>query len=171
MGAAATLVPAVRGARASTISALNDPAHPPRRRARLIALSARLPVPLLFAVRLIARRPRRAVLTAASLTIAVAMIDAQRPTALSRALGATPWQISAGLTAAQLIPDLIAACLGIPAGLALYQLAGGHLQEASPPLWWLLAVIPGTLLVVALLTAIPARIGAARSPAEILRSD
>ena len=36
----------------------------------------RLPVPLLFAVRLIARRPRRAVLTAASLTIAVAMIVA-----------------------------------------------------------------------------------------------
>ena len=229
VAAAATIVPAVRGARASTISALNDPAHPPRRRAWLIALSARLPVPLLFAVRLIARRPRRAVLSAASLTIAVAMIvatlalryridvhnrevgsfvgtggiadevsqlvyllsailvvlaainaifttwstviDAQRPTALSRALGATPWQISAGLTAAQLIPGLLAACLGIPAGLGLYQAAGGHLQEATPPLWWLLAVIPGTLIVVGLLTAIPARIGAGRSPAEVLRSD
>ena len=77
VGAAATIVPAVRGARASTISALNDPAHPPRRRAWLIALSARLPVPLLFGVRLIARRPRR-VLTAASLTIAVAMIAHSR---------------------------------------------------------------------------------------------
>jgi putative ABC transport system permease protein len=229
VAAAATIVPAFRGARASTISALNDPAHPPRRRAWLIALSARLPVPLLFAVRLIARRPRRAVLSAASLTIAVAMvvatlalryridvrnqqvgyfvgtggiadevsqlvyllsailvvlaainaifttwttvIDAQRPTALSRALGATPWQISAGLTAAQLIPGLLAACLGIPAGLALYQAAGGHLEDASPPLWWLLAVIPATLIVVGLLTAIPARIGAARAPAEVLRSD
>ena len=229
VAAGATVVPAVRGARASTISALNDPAHPPRRRAWLIALSARLPVPLLFAVRLIARRPRRAVLTAASLTIAVAMIvatlalryridvhnrevgsfagsggiadevsqlvyllsailvvlaainaifttwstviDAQRPTALTRALGATPWQISAGLTAAQLIPGLLAACLGIPVGLGLYQAAGGHLQEATPPLWWLLAVIPGTLIVVGLLTAIPARIGATRSPAEVLRSD
>ncbi len=229
VAAGATIVPAVRGARASTISALNDPAHPPRRRAWLIALSARLPVPLLFAVRLIARRPRRAVLTAASLTIAVAMIvatlalryridvhnrevgsfvgsggiadevsqlvyllsailvvlaainaifttwstviDAQRPTALTRALGAAPWQISAGLTAAQLIPGLLAACLGIPVGLGLYQAAGGHLQEATPPLWWLLAVIPGTLIVVGLLTAIPARIGATRSPAEVLRSD
>jgi putative ABC transport system permease protein len=229
VAAGATVVPAVRGARASTISALNDPAHPPRRRAWLIALSARLPVPLLFAVRLIARRPRRAALTAASLTIAVAMIvatlalryridvhnrevgsfvgsggiadevsqlvyllsailvvlaainaifttwstviDAQRPTALTRALGATPWQISAGLTAAQLIPGLLAACLGIPVGLGLYQAAGGHLQEATPPLWWLLAVIPGTLIVVGLLTAIPARIGATRSPAEVLRSD
>jgi hypothetical protein len=35
----------------------------------------------------------------------------------------------------------------------------------------LLAVIPGTLIVVALLTAIPARLGATRSPAEVLRSD
>ena len=99
------------------------------------------------------------------------VIDAHRPTALSRALGATPWQISAGLTAAQLIPGLLAACLGIPAGLALYQAAGGHLQDASPPLWWLLAVIPATLIAVGLLTAIPARIGASRAPAEVLRSD
>jgi putative ABC transport system permease protein len=99
------------------------------------------------------------------------VIDAQRPTALSRALGATPWQITAGLTAAQLIPGLIAACLGIPAGLGLYQAAGGHLQYASPPLPWLLAVIPGTLIAVGLLTAVPARIGAARSPAVVLRSD
>src|SRR5581483_3338626 len=58
VAAAATIVPAIRGARTSTISALNDPAHPPRRRAWLISLSARLPVPLLFALRLLARRPR-----------------------------------------------------------------------------------------------------------------
>ena len=32
---------------------------------------------------------------------------------------------------------------GNPAGLLLYQLAGGHLSEAIPPLLWLLAVIPG----------------------------
>ena len=99
------------------------------------------------------------------------VIDARRPTALSRALGATPGQISAGLTAAQLIPALLAGCLGIPVGLALYQLAGGHLQEASPPVLWLAAVIPGTLIAVAALTAVPARIGATRSPAEVLRSD
>ena len=99
------------------------------------------------------------------------VIDARRPTALSRALGATPGQISAGLTTAQLIPALVAAFLGIPVGLALYQLAGGHLQEASPPVLWLAAVIPGTLIAVAALTAVPARIGATRSPAEVLRSD
>ena len=227
VAAGATVVPAVRGAHTSTIRALNDPAHPPRRRPALIALSARLPVPLLLAIRLVARRIRRSLLTAASMTIAVMMvvaaltlqhndevrnrvavvgtstvagrvthlvfllsailialaainaifttwatvIDAQRPTALARALGATPGQITAGLTTSQLLPALLAACVGIPLGLALYQFAGGHVSEASPPVLTLLAVIPGTLIVVAVLTAIPARIGANRAVAEVLRSD
>ena len=99
------------------------------------------------------------------------VIDAERSTALARALGATPRQISAGLTVAQLLPGFLAACIGIPAGLALYDLAGGHVDKASPPVLWLLAVIPGTLLVVAALTAIPARIAARRPVAEVLRSE
>ena len=99
------------------------------------------------------------------------VIDAQRPTALAKALGATPGQITAGLTTSQLMPGLLAACAGIPLGLALHQLAGGHVSEASPPVLWLLAVIPGTLIVVAGLTAIPARIGANRSVADVLRSE
>jgi putative ABC transport system permease protein len=231
VAAVATLAPALRGARTSTIHALNDAAHPPRRRPRLIALSATLPVPLLLGLRLVARRPRRTVLTAASLMIAVAMvvaalavqrniavdhqgqtavgfffssgvvqsanhvlivlsvilvtlaaisttftawaavIDARIATALARALGATPRQVSAGLTTAQLFPGLVAACVGIPAGLLLYQLAGGHLSEAQPPLPWLLAVIPATLIGVAAVTAIPARLGARRPVAEVLRSE
>ncbi len=232
VAACATIVPAIRGARTSTIRALTDPVHPPRRRPWLIAFSARLPVPLLLAVRLVARRTRRSLLTAASMTIAVTMvvaaltlqhnvdvrdqhngaagyvigstsvgdrvthlvfllsailivlaavnaifttwatvIDAQRPTALARALGATPGQITAGLATSQLMPGLLAACLGIPLGLALYQLAGGHVAQASPPFLSLLAVIPGTLIVVATLTAIPARIGASRQVAEVLRSE
>jgi putative ABC transport system permease protein len=43
--------------------------------------------------------------------------------------------------------------------------------EATPPLLWLLAVIPGTLIVVAAVTAIPARLGARRPVAEILRAE
>jgi ABC-type antimicrobial peptide transport system permease subunit len=232
VAAAATLAPAIRGARTSTIRALNDAAHPPRRRPWLIAISAMLPIPILLGVRLVARRTRRTVLTSASLMIAVTMvvtavtvqhdlavttqeraqvtgffissaignranhllvalsvilvilaaisatfttwatvIDSQRSTALARALGATPRQISGGLTTAQLIPALAAACVGIPTGLLLYELAGGHLNEASPPLLWLLAVIPGTLIAVAAVTAIPARIGARRSVAEVLRAE
>jgi ABC-type glutathione transport system ATPase component len=40
-----------------------------------------------------------------------------------------------------------------------------------PPLSWLIAAVLGTLLVVAGLTAIPARIGARRPVAEILQSE
>jgi putative ABC transport system permease protein len=65
----ATLVPAIRGARTSTVSALASAARPPRRRAGLIAISRRLPVPLLLGVRLVARRPRRALLGAASVAV------------------------------------------------------------------------------------------------------
>jgi putative ABC transport system permease protein len=72
----ATLVPAIRGARMSTISALANAARPPRRRTRLIAISRRLPVPLLLGVRLVARRPRRALLGAASVAVTMTGIVA-----------------------------------------------------------------------------------------------
>jgi ABC-type lipoprotein release transport system permease subunit len=70
----ATFVPAIRAARTSTVAALADAARRPRRRAALIAVSRRLPVPLLLGLRLAARRPRRLVLSGASITITVAMI-------------------------------------------------------------------------------------------------
>jgi putative ABC transport system permease protein len=73
---AATLAPAIRGARTSTVSALASAARPPRRRRGLIALSRRLPVSLLLGVRIVARRPRRAVLGAASVAITMTGIVA-----------------------------------------------------------------------------------------------
>ncbi len=227
----ATLAPAIRGARTSTLSALNDTGRAPGRRPLLIAFSARLPVPLLLGLRLLARRTRRAVLTTISLTIASAMIvaaltvrhqmgldqpsaqhhpgmlpgtflvdrvshlvflvtailivlaaisaiittwvtvlDSQRSTALARALGATPGQIGVGLAAAQLLPALVAACLGVPLGLGLYVLAN-HNGNVNPPVPALLAMIPGTLAVVASLTVIPARLGARRPVAQTLGSE
>jgi len=232
----ATLVPAIRAARASTIRSLNDPARPPRRRPWLITASSRLPVPLLLGLRLAARRPRRSVLAAVSLIITVAMIvaamtmrygfdlrnatqgalpalltqpiedrisqvvtvltvilavlaaintifitqatvqDSQRASALARAFGTTPRQVTAGLCVAQLLPALAGVIVGIPAGLGLYRLAAhgathGHELALAPPWWWLLAVLPATLLVVAGLTAIPARIGARRPVALVLRAE
>jgi putative ABC transport system permease protein len=99
------------------------------------------------------------------------VIDAQRPTALARALGATPRQVSGGLAAAQVLPGLIAAWIGIPAGLALYQLAGGRVATANPSIPLLLAVVPCTLFCVAVFTYLPARAGARRSVADALRSE
>ena len=156
----ATIAPALRGARTSTIRALNDAARPPQRRPRLIALSSRLGGAGLLAVRLIARRPRRTMLSIVSVTIAAehrcvsfaqgrddlvfatwaTVLDAQCPTALARALGATPNQVTTGLAGAQVAPALI-------------------------------AVVPATLVAVAALTAIPSRIGAQRPVAEVLRSE
>jgi putative ABC transport system permease protein len=232
----ATLVPAIRAARASTIGSLNDPARPPHRRPWLIAASSRLPVPLLLGLRLASRRPRRSVLAAVSLIITVAMIvaaltmrygfdlrnagdsampdllnqpiqnrisqvvavltvilailaaintifitqatvqDAQRASALARAFGTTPSQVATGISVAQLLPALVGVIVGIPAGLALYWLAAsgatqGHVPALTPPLWWLLAVFLGTLFVVAVLTAIPARIEARRPVALALRTE
>jgi len=67
----ATFVPAIRAARTSTVRALLDAARRPRRRALLIALSARLPVPALLGLRLAARRPRRAAANAITIAVTV----------------------------------------------------------------------------------------------------
>jgi ABC-type lipoprotein release transport system permease subunit len=224
---AATFVPAVRAARTSTARALDDSARAPRRTAWLIALSARLPVPLLLGLRAAARRPRRAILGVMSIAISVSgvvaaltahaqlnadqpgagsalnsfradrldqvlllititlvtlaavnaifitwatALDARHSSALSRALGATPQQVSAGLSAAQVLPALAGAALGIPGGIGLFA-AVSDADTIVPPLWQLLAVVPGTVLVIAVLTAIPARLGARRPAAEILRAE
>ena len=155
----ATVVPAVRAARSSTVNALADSARPPRRTGWLIAISARLPVPLLLALRVAARRPRRVVLGVVSIAITVSgiyvalvlnaflttqplpsgyddaqvallrqvllvvmvillslaavnaifitwatVLDNRHSSALARALGATPGDVSAALAAAQVLP-------------------------------------------------------------------
>jgi putative ABC transport system permease protein len=85
-------------------------------------------------------------------------------------LGATPQQVSSGLSAAQVLPALAGAILGIAGGLALFAAVSGD-ETANPPLWQLLAVVPVTVLVVAALTTIPARLGARRPAAEILQAE
>jgi len=219
----ATFVSAVRAARTSTVHALADSARRPRRTRWLIALSARLPVPLLLGLRVIARRPRRALLGVASIAVTVsgvvavlagraamaadwdgpssldpqadranqvllvitvmlvalaavnaivitwaAALDARHASALARALGATPGEVSAGLAAAQVVPAFVGAAMGVAGGLALWAAVG---DEHDPTYWQLLAVVAGTVLVVAALTTIPARLGARRPTAEILRAE
>ena len=227
VAAAATFVPAVRAARASTVDALDDAARPPRRAPSVIALSARLPVPLLLGLRVAARRPRRVVLNTASIFVTVTGIvavlaaraqnaqdaelvggtdpgtvkanqvllvitvtlvalaavnaifvtwatalDARHSSALARALGASPQQVSTGLSAAQVLPALGGAVLGIAGGLALFAAVGGGGDGVTgPPLWQLLAVAPATVLVMAALTTIPARVGARRPVAGTLGSE
>ncbi len=226
---ASTLVPAIRAARSSTVSALADSARPVRRQGALISLSSRLPVSALFGLRLATRRPRRTLLSAAGIAVTVCgivalltfhaavdaqlhgmssagaglanpqvsrdeqlllvitimlailaaisaiftawatVLDARRACALMRALGATSRQVSAGLAWAQVLAALPGAIVGIPLGIALFDvLASG--TTSSPQALWLVATFIGTLLVVAGLTTIPARIAARVSPREVLQA-
>jgi putative ABC transport system permease protein len=225
---ASTLVPAIRAARSSTVSALADAARPPRRHRALISLSSRLPVPALFGLRMVGRRPRRALLSAASVAITVCgivavlafhatvngktagvsagglanpvvsrdeqvltvitvmlitlsalnaivtawatVLDARRSSALMRALGARSQQVSSGLLAAQVLSALPGAVLGVPLGIGLFMLVGGH-QTAPPSALWVVAAVLGTLLAVALLTTVPALIGARTPAPQILQSE
>jgi ABC-type lipoprotein release transport system permease subunit len=228
----ATVVPAVRAARSSTVNALADSARPPRRTGWLIAISARLPVPLLLALRVAARRPRRVVLGVVSIAITVSgifvalvidaflttqppasgyadaqvellrqvllvvmvilvslaavnaifitwatVLDNRHSSALARALGATPRQVSSALAAAQVLPALVGAILGVfPGGFALFAainaITGGDSDRATlPSLWQLLTVVLATVLVVAALTAVPARLGGRRPVTETLQAE
>jgi putative ABC transport system permease protein len=229
VAAVAAVLPAVRAARTSTVPALADAARPPRRRGWLVALSARLPVPLLLALRLAGRRPRRVLLSVFSVAVTVSgivavlivhahddqrfaaastladprierlnevlmvftvalvalaavnallitwamVVDARRSSAVARALGATPGQVSAGLSGAQVLPALIGALLGIPGGFGLVNAVRHNAGPVvtTPPIWWLAAVVIGTVVVVAVLTAVPARIGARRSVAAVLQTE
>ena len=226
---ASTLVPAIRAARMSTVSALADAPRPPRRRDSLVRLSRKLPVPALIGMRLVARRPRRAIFSAASIAVAVmglvaalaihaavdnkfshfgssdglvnpdvpraeqvltaitislvtlaaltaifaamaTVLDARRASAVTLALGATPQQVRAGLVMAQVIPALPGAILGLPLGIGLFKVAA-HGLSGLPPLLWLVAAVLGTVLVVAVLTSVPARIGLRRPVAEMLQTE
>jgi putative ABC transport system permease protein len=73
---AATVVPAVRAARASTITAIDDAAHAPRRHPSMVRLTARLPAPLLLGSRLALRRPRRLLLNLFSVAVTVSTLIA-----------------------------------------------------------------------------------------------
>ena len=62
---------------------------------------------------------------------------------------ATPDQVSAGLTVAQLIPALLGGILSVPAGISLYRVAArvaGGAPNANLPVSWMAALIVGTVV-------------------------
>jgi putative ABC transport system permease protein len=111
----------------------------------------------------------QAIVNAICITWATAL-DTRHASALARALGATPNQVSAGLSASQVLPALVGAILGIPGGIALAEALDDD-PVTIPPLWQLLAVVLGSVLAIAALTAIPARLTARRRVAAILASE
>jgi ABC-type lipoprotein release transport system permease subunit len=99
------------------------------------------------------------------------VIEARHAAALTRALGATPRQITVGLSVAQLPPALIGALLGIPGGIGIYDAAKNGGSMTPPPVAGLVLIVAVMLVVIAVLTAIPARIGARRPVADVLQSE
>ena len=99
------------------------------------------------------------------------MLDTRHPAALARALGATPRNVAAGLTAAQLVPAVPGIVFGIPLGIGLFAAADHGGLITLPPAWWLAAAVLATLAAVAGLAAAPARVGARRPTAEILQAE
>ncbi|MGW4802006.1 FtsX-like permease family protein, partial [Nonomuraea sp. NPDC004297] len=215
--AALSALPAtVRALRTATVTALAGPVQRPRHRPGLVALSALLPTPLLLGLRLMARRPGRAVLHACStaatlITVTVLLFHLAQPSrhygvgaaslphlrdvhdrrlllavtvllvalavvntvaltwttametranmAVARTLGATPWQVSAGLSAAQVLPAVLGALAGLPLGIGLYRLIGMG-KMVMPPWTWLLAATLAILAATAVCAALPARLAA-----------
>jgi putative ABC transport system permease protein len=226
---AATLIPAIRASRRSTVSALADAARTPRRHGLMVAMSARLPVPLLLGLRLATRRLRRAALSMASVAVTVTglvavlafhtlanrvqgygggsglanpvvdrdeqmltvvtivllalsalnaitatwatVLDTRHTSALSRALGATPRQVSLGLVAAQVIPAVPGAIAGVPLGILLLAAANSGNAVSSPSAWWLAAAVVGTLAAVAAIAYLPAWLGTRQSAASVLQAE
>lgn len=99
------------------------------------------------------------------------IIETRPVNALARALGATPRQVTTGLTVTQVIAALIAALAGLPAGFVLYAAVGGNPARVNLPVLLFVSIIPITMGAVAVLAAIPARIAALAPVALSLRSD
>jgi hypothetical protein len=84
-------------------------------------------------------------------------LDARITLAVTRAVGASPAQAVGGLAAAQTLPALLGVAVGWPAGAALFAALDSGGNVTSPPLWWLVAIVPATVLLTVILTAVPAR--------------
>ena len=91
----ATFVPAIKAARTSTLSALADAARSPRRRRLAVALSRPMPVSLLLGVRLVARRPRRSLLSGMTVCITATAVYAVLEVHAHQAQGGTSSPLSA----------------------------------------------------------------------------
>ncbi|MFI7701694.1 FtsX-like permease family protein [Nonomuraea sp. NPDC049480] len=97
-------------------------------------------------------------------------IEARANMAIARTLGATPGQISAGLSTAQLLPSLPGAIIGVPLGIGLLSLFAAR-NAVEPPSSWLFGAALATLLATVALTALPARLAARRPVAQTLSAE
>jgi putative ABC transport system permease protein len=104
------------------------------------------------------------------------VLDNRHVSALARALGASPGEVTVAMAAAQVLPALLGAVLGVfPGGFllltAIIAITGGDSEKTSLPApWQLVALVGATVLAVVGLTAVPARLGGRGPVAEPLRA-
>jgi ABC-type lipoprotein release transport system permease subunit len=99
------------------------------------------------------------------------VLETRHSCAVARAFGATPEQVTVGLSAAQVLPAAIGALAGVPAGIGFYHLAKHGGTFVSPSALSLVATLVATVLMMAALTAIPVRLGGRRPVIEVLQSE
>ena len=99
------------------------------------------------------------------------VLDARQASALARALGASPGQVTAGRAAAQVLPAVPGVLLGTPLGIGLFDVAAQRAGVVAPSAWSLAATVLGTLAAIAVLAAIPARVGARRPVSPVLQAE
>ncbi|MEV0587549.1 FtsX-like permease family protein [Nonomuraea sp. NPDC050310] len=97
-------------------------------------------------------------------------MESRATMAIARTLGATPGQIAAGLSFAQLLPALPGAVLGVPLGVGLLSLFAAR-NAVDPPAFWLYGAAVVAVLATAALTALPARLAARRPVTQTLSAE
>ncbi|NUW36250.1 ABC transporter permease [Nonomuraea sp. SMC257] len=124
---------------------------------------------------------RRVMLAVTALLVALAVVntitftwttamEARANMAVARTLGATPGQISMGLSTAQLLPSLPGALAGVPLGIGLFAMFALG-KWTLPPSSWLFGAAFATLVATAALTALPARLAARQPVARALSAE
>ncbi|MBP2708179.1 ABC transporter permease [Microbispora sp. RL4-1S] len=108
-----------------------------------------------------------ALVNAITITWSTAM-EARANMAVARTLGATPGQITAGLSVAQVLPALPGAVAGVFLGIGLYLTVG---RATTLPILSMAGAAISVVLVTAALTAVPARVAARRPVAQALSAE
>jgi putative ABC transport system permease protein len=97
-------------------------------------------------------------------------LETRRAQAIARTFGATPGQVTTGLSLGQILSALPATLAGIPAGLGLYYINSAG-PMTMPSTWLIFSIAAGIVLAVAALTAVPVLIAARRPAAQVLSSE
>jgi putative ABC transport system permease protein len=95
-------------------------------------------------------------------------VDARRMLAVARTLGVTPAEAASALGLSQVFPALVGLAVGWGFGTTLFDALSSH--PTSPPTAQLLGLAVITVVLVVLLTALPARLEARRPIVETLHA-